>query len=55
MKKNDPYEEGKKVQEEGGSWRDNPHTPGTASYYAYEDGRRDAGAKDVGPVDISGK
>jgi hypothetical protein len=43
-------DEGRKAQEQGGSWRDNPHRPGTRDYYAYEDGRRDAGAKDVGPA-----
>jgi hypothetical protein len=45
------YESGKQTQEDGGSWRDNPHRPGTTDYYAFEDGRRDAGAKDVGPAD----
>jgi hypothetical protein len=34
----------------GGTWRDNPHRPGTRAYYEMEDARRDAGATDVGPA-----
>ena len=45
----DAYEDGKQTQEQGGDWRDNPHRPGTRDWFAFEDGRRDAGAKDVGP------
>jgi hypothetical protein len=45
------YEAGKQAQESGGSWRDNPHRPGTRDWFAFEDGRRDAEAKDVGPAE----
>lgn len=41
---------GRRVQESGGSWRDDPHRPGTREWFAFEDGRREAGAKDVGPA-----
>lgn len=39
---------GRAAQESGGDWRDNPHRLGTREWFAFEDGRRDAGAKDVG-------
>lgn len=48
-KHDDAYEAGREAQEQGGSWRDNPHRPGSTDWFAYEDGRRDAGATDVGP------
>lgn len=38
-------EAGKKAQEEG---RPNPHHKGTRAWFAFEDGRAEAGAKDVG-------
>lgn len=44
------YAKGKESAEKNGSWRDNPHRPGTREYYEFEDGRRDGGAKDVGPA-----
>lgn len=40
--------EGRQVQEDGGSWRDNPYRYGSREWHAFEDGRREAGAKDVG-------
>lgn len=43
-------EAGKKCQEQGGDWRDNPHRHGSREYFAYEEGRREAVAKDVGPA-----
>lgn len=43
-------DQGRKVQEAGGSWRDNPHQPGTRDWFAFEEGRQEAGAKDVGPA-----
>jgi hypothetical protein len=42
------YEKGLESSQQGGTWRDNPHRPGTLEYYEFEDGRRDGGAKDVG-------
>ena len=43
-------EAGRKCQEQGGDWRDNDYRRGSREWFAYEDGRRDAGAKDVGPA-----
>ena len=41
---------GRRSHEAGGDWRDNPHAPGTRDWFAFEDGRRDAGATVVGPA-----
>jgi len=32
----------------GGHWTDNPHRHGSREWFEFEDGRRDAGANDVG-------
>lgn len=38
----DPYQyanrRGRAAKERGGDWRDNPHTPGTREWFAFEDG-----------------
>ena len=41
-------EAGRKSQEAGGDWRDNPYRYGSRDWHGFEDGRREAGAKDVG-------
>lgn len=46
----DAEDAGRRCHEAGGDWRDNPHRPGSADWFAFEDGRRDAGAADVGPA-----
>ncbi len=40
---------GRAAQEAGGDWRDNPYFKGSRDWFAFEEGRQDAGAKDVGP------
>jgi hypothetical protein len=44
----DAEEAGRRCHEGGGDMRDNPYTKGSRDWFAFEDGRRDAGAKDVG-------
>lgn len=43
-------EAGRQCQQSGGSWRDNPYRVGSREWHAFEDARREAGAKDVGPA-----
>lgn len=45
-----PHDQGQQSAENGGTWRDNPHQPGSREWYEFEDGRRDGGATDVGPT-----
>lgn len=49
MSEQEPYEEGKKSAECGGTWWSNPYPLCTTKWFAFEDGRRDGEAKDVGP------
>lgn len=44
-------EKGRESAERGGDWRDNPHSHGSREWFAFEDGRREGGAKDVGPAE----
>jgi hypothetical protein len=46
--RDDPEAAGRRAHEGGADWRDNPYRHGSADWFAFEDGRRDAGAKDVG-------
>lgn len=46
----DAEEAGKKSQEQGGDWRDNNHRRGSREWFAFEEGRQQAGATDVGPA-----
>ena len=43
-------QEGRESAERGEDWTANPYHPGTREWFAFEDGRREGGAKDVGPT-----
>ena len=44
------HEAGRQCQENGGTWADNPYRRGSREWQSYEDGRKEADARDTGPA-----